>query len=186
MSLSGFIQRNAPYAFIAIIVAAVPTWWLNDRDPPYIREGGQIIPAPPDKCGFQADGKPTELKIVPGACLSVQWKIKSKRNCKPHGRFNVTRSIVDQQGKHPLPPIDSIYALDEANNGVTRYFVLPLNSPVGPAKYVSEAHFDCNQGQQSLPSVFWPICVGCGGINGKPGSDFVDFMVGDSKTLGPR
>lgn len=178
MSLSGFVQRNAPSAFIAIVVAAVPVWWWNDREPPYIREAGEIVPAPPEMCGFQADGKPADLKLVPGACVSVKWMITPKRNCKPSGAFNVTRAITDQQGRHPLAPINSVYSADHAIEGnITRYFSLPLNSPVGPAKYESSACFACNPGQEHLPSVFWPICVK---------TPDVDFTVGDSATRGPR
>lgn len=127
---------------VAIIVFGPPSYWAFDREPPYVRVAGSILPANPSDCGLP-DTAPRG-GMLPGACVKVDWTIARERECSPHGRFNVTRRIVDRQGVHPLPSIDSIFGTTFTGNDLLRHFVLPVMSPIGPALYQSSASFDCN------------------------------------------
>lgn len=159
---------NLPYAVIAVALAGPVTWMMLDREPPYIRESGKITPASYDKCGLP---EKSPSGIVAGGCAAIDWKIRAIRNCKPASQFNVSRTIVDQQGEHTLPKVTSIYSLEEYPKEITRYFPLPTTLAVGPASYRSVALYACNPLQY-----FFPIAVE------RPD---VHFMVGEAKR-GPK
>ena len=174
-----FFRRNLFMAFVAILVGVVPVWWLNDRELPYDRESGEIIAVDPTLCGFNAGSRPTVLG--PGACVSTKWKITPHKNCKPAGRYNVTREIHNPNlggGKDriELPSSDSIYSIDKSiESNITRYFPLPFNLPNGKNTYVSSACFVCNPLQEMFPKAL-AVCVN------KPD---IDFWVGDPPVMGP-
>lgn len=155
------------------------TWMLIDRDAPYIRENGEIVAVDHRFCGLLS-GPPDDGILRPGSCVSVMWKITPRRICKPYSPFNVTRVIIDQQGRHVLPPTHSVYSASHStlppsrDGDIVRYFPLPLNSPVGPAEYESSASFACNK----LQEFFWPVVVN---------EPSIKFMVGDPmQGRGPR
>lgn len=158
-------------AILTGVIVGPFTWMLLDRDEPYIREGGEIVVVDHRLCGLLT-GPPDDGIIRPGSCVSVMWKIIPRKICKPYGPFNVTRAIIDQQGRHTLPPTHSVYSASSSTlppsreGDIVRYFPLPLASPAGPAEYESTASFACNK----LQEFFWPVVVS------KPS---IKFMVGD-------
>lgn len=155
----------SPFRITTLILVVpaicITVWWLLDRDPPYTRSNGQLIPSPPENCRLP-DTTPRGLSQ--GACVTVNWDIKPVKNCKPAGPFNVTRSIKDSQGDlRPLPATRSAYSQERhMDSPLVRSFALPAVLPVGPATYRSKVCFVCNPGQEYLPSVFHPVCVGEG------------------------
>lgn len=153
---------HALTAIITGIIVGPLTWELTDREPPYIRESGEIVPVDHRMCGLEK-GPINDGLIHPGSCVEVKWTIVPLRTCKPYGKFSVTRMIVDQQGRHNLPATNSLYSsrsnvippAEPSTEGLIRYFALPSNGPVGPATYESSAAFSCNK----LQEFFWPIIV---------------------------
>lgn len=128
-------------AFIAVALFAPVFWMLLDRDPPYVRTSGEMIPANPE----------------PGAFVSVKWTIQVERVCSPSVPRNVTRTVVDAKGViHDYEPVDGIYGTknQETAGGITREFQLPLSIAQGHARYHSSACFACNPIQH-----FWPVCI---------------------------
>lgn len=173
---------NIATAIITGIIVGPFTWMLLDRDPPYIRESGRILPVHHSMCGAET-GPPLDGMIHPGSCLEVIWTIVPLRICKPSGPFNVQRTVVDQQGKHALPVTHSIYSPraktipPPGEDDIIRYFALPPHGPIGPATYRSSASFVCNWLQEYLPWIGWPIVVDMPSI---------EFVVGDIPTRGPH
>jgi hypothetical protein len=142
-------------AFAICLFVVVPlTWWSWDREPPYIRTSGMIMPAAPEEC------KLPELfpqgDIYPGSCVEVMWDITTKRDCIPNERFNVHRSLITSSGaKIVLPSVEGQYGRPPYKGpDITRHFVIPAITPPGKTVYYSEATFTCNLLQQ-----IWPIVI---------------------------
>lgn len=141
--------------FFSVAVFAPVLWMAMDREPPFVRASGEITAEEPSKCGLSSDAPRT---LSPGGCAQVSWKILPLKNCSPVSEFNVTRTLVDSRGdRHSLPSTRSHYK--EASprgetSELTRYFVIPLNMPVGRTTYDSDACFACNPVQKLLP-----VCV---------------------------
>lgn len=138
------LRKNFAPAFFAVAIFAPTLWMAMDRDLPYERVSGTIVPAAP----------------VPGDFISVQWDIRVRRLCPPSEPRNVTRQIVTSTG-HIIDyaPVEGTFG---TGNGVekmpttelVRTFQLPRDLQPGPATYYSKACFACNPLQR-----FWPVCV---------------------------
>lgn len=148
-------------AIIALIVCVplvgYPVWALLDREPPYIRQSGVIVPVAPQLCGLPA-GEP-EHAVLPGSCVAVQWQIRELRRCPPNVPNNITRVIQDSE-KVPwmVGPIPGYYGTintPKPGSELTRFFIVPSGAKPGPALYKSSATFACNL----LQTIFWPINV---------------------------
>lgn len=174
------VYHIATATVVGVLVG--PTMWmLMDRDPPYLRESGEVIPVDYRMCGLES-GPPMDGMIHPGSCLEVRWTIIPLRTCKPSGPYNVTRAISDQGGLHPLPSANSVYSAKSATlpphgiipeGDIIRYFALPPHGPLGPAKYHSAASFACNK----LQEYFRPIVVD---------EPDIPFLVGELPRRGPQ
>lgn len=146
-------RRHVAPAMIAIFIFAPTAWWLMDREPPYIRESGEIVAALPSDCGL-ADDAPAGL--FAGGCAAAEWKIRSLRACPSYDRFNVHRTLIDSKdARHVLPATSSIYGRTRPRQDLTRYFPIPEKMPTGATQYQSSACFACNP----LQHLFFPICV---------------------------
>lgn len=134
-------KRSMTAAFVSVAIFAPILWMLLDRDPPYIRTTGEIIPPNP----------------APGEFVNVSWRIKVDRVCAPNVPRNVTRTVIDAKGViHDYEPVDGIYGtVDEKPPGdLIRGFQLPVSIALGKARYHSAACFSCNPIQY-----IWPVCV---------------------------
>jgi hypothetical protein len=154
------IHSNWRQAMLALIVCVplvgYPVWALLDREPPYVRETGKIVPAPPQECGLPDDGV-IERVVMPGSCVTVQWKIRVLRNCPPNTPNNITRIIQDSENvRWPIGPVEGVFGTTKTPpGGLTRYFLIPSAARPGRALYKSTATFACNP----LQRLFWPISV---------------------------
>lgn len=163
------------------VVVGPTTWMLFDRDPPYIRESGEIFPVSHKMCGLDTGPPHHDDVIRPGSCVEVKWTITPLRTCKPYEKFNIKRAIIDQQGRHVLPATVSLYSARShtippdrsSTENLARYFTFPINGPVGPGEYEVAASFACNK----LQEFFWPITVD------KPN---IKYMVGEPAVRGPK
>jgi len=121
-------------AFCVICVAPV-TYWASDREPPFVRGTGYIIP--------QA--------VSPEGEFEVHWEGKRVKDC---GGV-VHRFIRDSKGDLWALPSSTVRYSKITENGV------PLNSAkiprgiaCGPAEYVADALHVCN-----ITHRIWPIRV---------------------------
>lgn len=141
-------------------VAAVPMWMLMDREPPYIRESGILTVAPSDTlCGTTAlQSSDAILEIFPGSCVSVDWRIKVIRNCKPNVTDNIHPRITDSTGvRFTLAPTRGKFGTpdqDILDPTIYRYFRLPVSMASGPALYDSDVTYACNP-----IHYIWPVHV---------------------------
>lgn len=127
-------------AFFSILVVVPVAWMLMDRSPPYIREGGEILP--PDQ--------------IQGGFVTPIWRIKVRKACSPSTPNNVTRRITDAKGKrHFYEPVAGRFGVG-VNEQIPLGLPLPLPNDiaVGRATYWSEACFACNPFQY-----IWPVCI---------------------------
>lgn len=134
-------RQHAVASFCAVFLIAPIVWMLMDRNPPYVRNSGMIMPDHP----------------APGDFVGVRWNITVSRVCPPNVPFNVTRTIVDGSGKiHEFTPVTGVYGTEEQPNSPTlsRAFQLPTSITPGPAVYRSTACFACNP-----IHYLWPVCV---------------------------
>lgn len=138
-------RRNIPAAFFAVAFVMPVMWMALDRDPPYVRLSGEIVPANP----------------APGDFISVEWNIKVNKVCRPNVPRNITRQIITTTG-HIIDyePIEGVFGsdIDSTTNiprrELVRTFQLPPAITSGPAIYRSRACFACNPLQ-----TFWPVCI---------------------------
>lgn len=127
------VRQHIAAAFFAIAIVGPAVWMLIDRDPPYVREWGEITPKHP----------------APGDYIAVQWRLRAIRNCPPNTPGNISRVIIDATGKrHTFEPTPA------AVPALTRSLQLPADITPGPAVYRSHACFTCNPLHH-----FWPVCV---------------------------
>lgn len=147
--------RQAVLALIVCVpLVGYPVWALLDREPPYIRHSGDIVPALPQQCGLSEGAA---AAVVPGSCVTVTWNIKVLRSCPPDTPNNVTRVIQDSEKvTWPIGPVAGLFGTTQKPPGdLTRYFLIPSGARPGRAVYKSSASFACN----FLQSMFWPIRV---------------------------
>lgn len=134
-------------AIVSTIVFTPLTWFMMDREPPYERVSGEILPPDPK----------------PGDYVEVSWQIKVNRQCRRDQRRNVTRTIIDSIGKiTDFDAVEGVYGGGRFTEGDTlnRGFYLPQTIDPGPAIYKSTACFACNPIQY-----LWPICISHPHIN---------------------
>lgn len=136
-------RRNLPAAFVAGLLA-IPLWMAMDREPPYVRLSGEVVPSNP----------------APGDFISIKWNIEVKRICRPDVPRNITRQIITATG-HIIDyePVDGVFGTEAGREKhptteLIRTFQLPPAITPGPATYYSKACFACNPIQ-----TFWPVCV---------------------------
>lgn len=151
------MRQNIIAACFSVFVVVPVAFMLMDRDPPYIREYGEIIPFTrwQDDCGPPLDDEPKGTS--PGACIGVKWSIRIIKNCPPSSARSITRSITDSEGvKWPLAAVPGHFGTTTTPlPGITRYFRIPSGAARGPAVYQSDAAFACNPLQHYL----WPVIV---------------------------
>ena len=134
-----------PAIFCAIVVAPI-TWMLVDREPPYTRVAGWVMPPAPGGA------------IRRGDEISIEWAIDIRRQCTPLKMRNVTRRIIDSTGRYyDYEPVEINF--DNGPGGghkriVVRPFKLPRAIETGRTKYHSAACYYCNPIQQ-----LFPICI---------------------------
>ena len=147
--------------FVIAGVAAFPIWMLMDRDPPYIRESGIMVAASSDSlCGsmelMSIDASTTD--IFPGSCVSVDWKIRTLRNCPPDTPFNIHPRITDSTGlRVTLAPTRGKFGTPDQSiesSSIYRYFRLPVSLAPGLATYESDVTYACNP-----THYIWPLHV---------------------------
>lgn len=132
------LRQHVAAAFFAIAVLSPIIWMLMDRDPPYARLSGEIIPPDPR----------------PGDFIAVKWHVKIERSCNPQPDRNISRRVITSTG-HIIDyePVESV--IDGGKSAeIHRTFQLPFALAPGPATYHSRACFSCNPIQN-----IWPICV---------------------------
>lgn len=150
------MRQNIIAAFFSVFVVVPVTFMLLDREPPYVREQGEIVPFGrwQAECGSAIDPEPTG--ITPGACVGVRWSIRVIRNCPPANARSINRSLTDSEGvRWPLATVPGHYGTTPAPlPAITRYFRIPSGAARGPAVYQSSAAFACNPLQH-----WWPIII---------------------------
>lgn len=151
------MRQNIVAAFFSVFIVVPITFMLLDREPPYIREYGEILPFTrwQEECGPQLDNEPSG--IVPGSCVGIKWTIRVIKNCPPSSARSISRSITDSEGvRWPLVAVPGHFGTTPAPlPGITRYFRIPSGASRGPAVYQGIAAFACNPLQHYL----WPIIV---------------------------
>lgn len=141
-------------AFVSCLIIAPLFWMALDRDPPYIRESGEVVPADPAECGLLGE---SDSVINPGDCVTVKWRIAARRNCVPNTPNNVTRRIQDSEKVlHTIAPSKGVIGTTpKIPSQLNRHFQIPSGAASGRALYKSTACFACNPMQR----FFWPICI---------------------------
>jgi hypothetical protein len=90
------LSRNLPAAFFAVAIFAPVLWMVLDRDPPYERVSGEIIPSTP----------------APGEFITVKWRIKVNKWCRPYTPNNVSRQIITSDGQLlDYQPVSGVYGV---------------------------------------------------------------------------
>jgi len=143
-------------------VAAIPIWMAMDRTPPYIRESGMVSLAMSDTlCGsmsLQSTDAATTAEIFPGSCVTVDWKIKTLRNCPPDVTDNIHPRITDATGvRFTLAPTRGKFGTpvqDILDPNIYRFFRLPVAMSSGIAIYESDVTYACNP-----LHYIWPVHV---------------------------
>jgi hypothetical protein len=116
-------------------LASVVFYMAIDRDPPFERGAGKIMPENPP----------------PGATVEVIWQGTRKRDCDGY----VYRKIIDSHGVvFTIEGIPVSYAKTMNPDPLIRYFRLPVGLAPGPAKYIATTHYYCNPLHR-----WWPIIV---------------------------
>lgn len=147
------LKTHAAAAFFAIAFAAPAAWMLLDRDPPHIRESGQILADAPADCGLDDDAP--KGGIYPGSCVAVEWKIKTLRTCQRSSTNSTMRRITDAQNvRWPIGPVETVLGGTHPRRDLVRNFILPSGVAVGPASYHAISCFTCNP-----LHYLWPVCV---------------------------
>jgi hypothetical protein len=154
------MQLFGTFVVVAFTVAfSVPlTLWALDRNGPYDRLFGVIVPANPMECGPAANYYD---EVRPNGCVVVEWTIElhdNYRNCSPISSLHVSRTIKGADGiTHELPRTERYFGAGKEpfSKKLRRPFILPAFSVPGPATYHSEACFICNPLQKA---VNWPVC----------------------------
>ncbi len=155
-----FMQLLSTFLMVAGTVAAtVPmVLWALDRNGPYERLYGVIIPGNPMECGPDANYYDN---VRPGGCVVVEWTIAlhgNYKDCSPINALHVSRTIKGADGvTHNLPKTERYFGpgREPFSEKLRRPFVLPDFSVPGPAVYHSEACFVCNPLQKIAN---WPVC----------------------------
>lgn len=123
-----------------------PVWYaLIDRELPYVRLSGVILPVDPE----------------PGARIDVIWYIKPIRTCAPSTKNNVTRQITDSTGvvwgDFASPShFGSWVKAEDAPDKLVNTIELPHGIARGPARYSSRACYTCDPFTLQR---FLPVCV---------------------------
>ncbi len=132
--------------------------WSLDRNGPYDRLFGVIVPGHSMECGPDAQ---YYGEIRPSGCVVVEWTIElhdNYRSCSPINSLHVRRTITGADGiTHDLPRTERYFGdgREPFSEKLRRPFVLPAFSVPGPATYHSEACFVCNPLQKFAN---WPVC----------------------------
>lgn len=156
-------HRIDPSALIFGVFFIAPiVWFAIDREPPYVREGGTMVPMAPAACQLE---EPAPTGLSPGACVGPQWQVRAIRQCEPAPGYPVTRHLIQSTGNRvPIGTAKSEYAEQSKNVRpgevvpLRRNFVLPYNTPEGFTQYEAEACFVCNPLQKLFPS-YLSVCV---------------------------
>lgn len=124
--------------FVAFGVLGTPIYMLVDRDPPFERFSGVVLPSTPH----------------PGQMTQVQWDGHTKRRCDGYVRRWITDSegVIWTIGETPVVGQDVQYGDKTVRTG--REFRLPSKVALGPATYRSLVRSYCNFLQRWLD---WPI-----------------------------
>jgi len=138
-----------------------------DRTPPYYRDRGEIVAAPPGECGLPDSMATSEVK--PGHCVYTLYYIRVVNDsCVPIPGGHVTRFIERGGVQRELPKTPPMYGA-----GTNRPFSSPLirawtypewgadwDRP-GEALYKSAACYTCGFGPftQNLVQKVFPVCV---------------------------
>jgi hypothetical protein len=96
-------------------IASVVFYMAIDRDPPFVRGAGKIMPENP----------------LPGATVEVIWQGTRKRDCDGY----VYRKIIDSHGVvFTIEGIPVSYAKTNNPDPLVRYFRLPVGLAPGPCE----------------------------------------------------
>lgn len=155
------VKRHSIAAIVAMLFVGPFLFALADREPPYDRVVGRIMPENP----------------APGSTIEAEWTIRTNRSCSPSSNRNVTRRIVDSHNVlWDFETVPSVYGRElsarDSPDRIVRIFALPQGVATGPARYKSSACFACNPVQQ-----LWPICID------RPD---IEFMIGGPTARGPK
>ncbi len=136
------MMRRVLIPALSIAIVGPLTWMIMDREPPYTRLAGEMIPAHPRQGDF----------------VSVRWTIDVHKLCPPSEPRNVTRRVVDSVGTFTdYAPVEGVFGASGRGvqqQSITRAFQLPSSIEPGPARYHSTACFACNPVQK-----LFPVCV---------------------------
>lgn len=126
---------NAVAFAVCVAVVGPLVYMAADRDPPFQRGNGRILPENP----------------IPGSPVEVEWQGKRIRDCDGY----VFRKIVDSHGiVFTVEGVPVSYARTKNPEPLVRYFRLPVGIAPGPAKYIATTHYYCNPLHR-----WWPIVV---------------------------
>lgn len=143
MRLLAIFEKNIAAAFISIGIVAPLLWMAMDREVPYVRTNGQIVPNNPKQ----------------GDAVEVVWRVTPKKTCPVASRESVKRWIVNDRTGRVVSFEDFAGHIgsdkSELNRTeIRRNFVIPEGIDIGPSTYHSEACFACNPTHKIKP-----VCV---------------------------
>jgi hypothetical protein len=143
--MRAFARRQAAIAmFVSVAFIAPVLWGVLDREPPYDRVSGEILPRDP----------------APGDNIEVHWNVRTRKTCGPSSTFSVTRQIVDSQKVvWSFDSSPSTFGRERPEHSehvsqIVRLIMLPQSIAPGAAIYRSRACFSCNPFQYA-----WPVCI---------------------------
>lgn len=120
---------------LAALLAFLAGIFLSDREVPFVRHWGEVIPA----------------RAAPGETVRVVWHATFRRPCLGVIDRYLTDSI---ENTFTLPSSPVRYAQLEKEGEPLSTFVVPRNAKCGLAKYTADAKYICN-----LSHNIWPIRV---------------------------
>lgn len=130
------MRRVLAGLLIGGLVVAPVTYMVADREPPFVRLGGRVVPS----------------VLHSGDEFTVEWDlfVNTHRRCWPVGGIEIT--FIDSAGA--LKALESQPVLADPSNRdahIHRVLRLPMGMTDGIARYRSVGHFACNIIQQYVP-----------------------------------
>lgn len=126
---------NVIVTMFCLLIVAPLAFLISDRDAPFIRKWGEIVPPDPK----------------PGGVVSVSWSAEWKRDCPG----TIQRHLEDSKGDvWLLPSSVARYSKRSVPRQILSQFTIPQHAACGSARYHVDARYICNWTQN-----FWPIHV---------------------------
>jgi hypothetical protein len=130
------MRRVVAGLLIGGLVVAPITYMAADREPPFVRLGGRVIPN----------------TLHSGDEFTVEWDlfVNTHRRCWAVGGIEIT--FIDSAGAIKILEPQPVLA-DPSNRDahISRVLRLPMGMTDGPARYRAVGYFACNVIQQYVP-----------------------------------